>query len=242
MVISINGSRPIVDYQPTQRPVEDAGAAGLLPVDRVSISPEARRRQDQEGQSGAEPQGDGRGTPDEPQGGATTASQPGTPRQLDRSQQQQVEELKARDAHVRAHEAAHQAAGGDLTGPASFTYQTGPDGRSYAVGGEVPVAARTGRTPDETIAIARRVRAAALAPGDPSAADLAAAATATQLELQGEAQKRAQAAAQVSAAPAASGQQAPRSAASLQALTAAGMPYTALERLMVRAPEPAEIF
>jgi hypothetical protein len=113
-------------------------------------------------------------------------------RELDEAQQRELDELRKRDLHVRAHEAAHQAAGGELTGPASFTYRVGPDGRSYAVGGEVPIAARQGRTPDETIAIARKVRAAALAPSDPSSADLAAAAMATQVELRAQQQKRQQ--------------------------------------------------
>jgi hypothetical protein len=133
-------------------------------------------------------------------------------------QQREVERLRERDAHVRAHEAAHQAAGGGLTGPASFTYRLGPDGRSYAVGGEVPVLGRSGRTADETIDMARRVRAAALAPSDPSSADLAAAAAASQVEARAMQQKRQLQQGQAGAAPA------PRQAE--------------LERVVVRAPEP----
>jgi hypothetical protein len=236
-VISINGSRPIVDYMPTPRPPEDGAAAGMLPLDRVSISPEARRRQEQDAQGGndQQPQGDATAEQGTGQAAGKAANEPlsvgGKP--LTADQQRLLETLKARDVHLRAHEAAHQAAGGDLTGPASFSYESGPDGHAYAVGGEVPVAARSGRTPDETIAIAQRVRAAALAPADPSPADLAVAATATQLELRARQQKAAQAAA---------GANGSRSSGSLVALNAAGMPYTALERLVVRAPEPAEIF
>ena len=85
---------------------------------------------------------------------------------------------------MRAHEAAHQAAAGGLGGAASFTYATGPDGRRYAVGGEVPVSLRSGHTPQETIANAQAVRSAALAPADPSAQDLAVAAQATQMEAE----------------------------------------------------------
>lgn len=95
-----------------------------------------------------------------------------------------VSELAARDTAVRAHEAAHQAAAGGLGGAASFTYATGPDGRRYAVGGEVPVSLRSGHTPQETIANAQAVRSAALAPADPSAQDLAVAAQATQMEAE----------------------------------------------------------
>jgi hypothetical protein len=95
-----------------------------------------------------------------------------------------VSKLSARDTAVRAHEAAHQAAAGGLGGAASFSYETGPDGKRYAVGGEVPVALRSGRTPQETIANAQTVRSAALAPADPSPQDLAVAAQASQMEAQ----------------------------------------------------------
>jgi hypothetical protein len=96
-----------------------------------------------------------------------------------------IGQLKARDAEVRAHEAAHMGAGGRyVTGGASYAYQRGPDGRQYAVGGEVgidtsPVPGR----PEETAAKMRTVRAAALAPSEPSAADLAVAAAAYQAEI-----------------------------------------------------------
>jgi hypothetical protein len=113
----------------------------------------------------------------------------GAGKKLTPDQQRQVLALQRRDTHVRQHEAAHQAAGGSLTGTASFSYQTGPDGRSYAVGGEVPVRLQAGRTPDETIANARQARRAALAPSDPSAQDLAVAAQASQMEQAAAARK-----------------------------------------------------
>jgi hypothetical protein len=113
----------------------------------------------------------------------------GGTRGLTAEQQRQITDLKQRDTHVRQHEAAHQAAGGSLTGAASFSYQSGPDGRSYAVGGEVPIRLASGRTPDETIGNARQARAAALAPSDPSPQDLSVAAAATQLEMSAVRQK-----------------------------------------------------
>lgn len=103
---------------------------------------------------------------------------------LTAEEQLMVDELQARDRKVRSHEAAHQAAGGALAGGATFTYQQGPDGRSYAVGGEVPIELSRGGTPEETLQRARRVRAAALAPADPSGQDLRVAAAATALELE----------------------------------------------------------
>lgn len=41
---------------------------------------------------------------------------------------------------MRAHEQAHKtAAGGLAQGGATFEYQTGPDGKQYAVSGEVKI-------------------------------------------------------------------------------------------------------
>lgn len=98
--------------------------------------------------------------------------------QLSPAQQRQVQRLQARDAEVRAHEAAHQAAGGGMVGAASFTYQKGPDGRSYAIGGEVSIKAGSERTPAATISKMQQVIAAATAPAQPSGQDLAVAAQA----------------------------------------------------------------
>ena len=92
-------------------------------------------------------------------------------------EQQMLYELQARDSEVRAHEAAHQSAGA-ATGGASYTYQQGPDGKMYAIGGEVSISYQTGSTPQETIANAQAVIAAALAPADPSGQDLAVASSA----------------------------------------------------------------
>ncbi len=90
--------------------------------------------------------------------------------------------LKARDGEVKAHEAAHIAAGGRyITGGASYSYQRGPDGASYAIGGEVGIdSSPVPGKPEETIAKMMIVRAAALAPADPSGADLSVAGAAAQ--------------------------------------------------------------
>ncbi len=100
-------------------------------------------------------------------------------RALSQAEQIQITRLQARDREVRAHEAAHQAAGGGHAGAASFTYQQGPDGRRYAIGGEVPIdMSAVSGDPAATIAKMARVRAAALAPAQPSAQDLAVASAA----------------------------------------------------------------
>ncbi len=104
---------------------------------------------------------------------------------LQKASDPKVRELQAADTHVRAHEAAHMSAGGGVvTGGANFTYERGPDGRMYAVGGEVPIDMSEGNTPEATIAKAQRIRTAALAPSDPSPQDYKVAATATMMEMQ----------------------------------------------------------
>lgn len=95
-----------------------------------------------------------------------------------------VSQLQSRDAEVRAHEQAHIAASGGLASGASYSYQEGPDGRRYAVGGEVGISMSSGSTPDETIQKAQQVRSAALAPAQPSGQDRAVAAAASQMEAQ----------------------------------------------------------
>jgi hypothetical protein len=97
--------------------------------------------------------------------------------------QEMLAKLEARDNEVRAHEAAHIAAGsGVVTGGASFTYQKGPDGKMYAIGGEVPIDTSKEQTPEATIAKMQQVKAAALAPANPSPTDVKVASTASMME------------------------------------------------------------
>lgn len=95
-------------------------------------------------------------------------------------EKRQVEKLEEIDRKVRAHEQAHMAAGAGLVrGGASFEYQVGPDGRQYAVGGEVSI--DTSEVPDNpaaTIKKMQQVKRAALAPAEPSGQDVQVAAQA----------------------------------------------------------------
>ncbi|MCG6116724.1 MAG: hypothetical protein MEQ07_00765 [Aquimonas sp.] len=113
---------------------------------------------------------------------AVAAAQRSDPLQ-DPAIQRVIAQLAARDREVRAHEQAHVAAGGELitSGP-TYSYQTGPDGRRYAVGGEVGI--DTSPVPDDpeaTLRKADRVRAAALAPVQPSPQDFRVAAQADRM-------------------------------------------------------------
>ncbi|WP_426162513.1 putative metalloprotease CJM1_0395 family protein [Pseudoduganella sp. R-34] len=112
-----------------------------------------------------------------------------TQQQYSPEDQAKIDQLKASDLKVRQHEQAHLAAAGSLaTSGATYTYQRGPDGVNYAVGGEVNIDTSPGRTPEETIDKARQVQAAALAPADPSGQDRSVAARAGQMALQAQAE------------------------------------------------------
>lgn len=101
-------------------------------------------------------------------------------------EQRQVAELQQIDRAVRAHEAAHIAAGGEvITSGADYSYTYGPDGRQYAVGGEVGIDTAPERDPADNIEKGIAIQAAALAPRDPSPQDYRVAGIGAQLESRG---------------------------------------------------------
>lgn len=100
--------------------------------------------------------------------------------QQESADKQQIEELEARDKEVRAHEQAHSSVGGQYAGSPSYEYQVGPNGRQYAVSGEVSIDISQESSPEDTIRKMQQVKSAALAPTDPSPQDLRVASEATQ--------------------------------------------------------------
>lgn len=100
--------------------------------------------------------------------------------ELTADQQKTVEEDKATDRKVRAHERAHLAAAGSLAmSGANFSYVTGPDGVRYAVAGDVTIdTSPISNDPEATLRKAQEIIRAALAPSDPSPQDLRVAANA----------------------------------------------------------------
>lgn len=108
------------------------------------------------------------------------------PKELTPEQQRQVAELQQIDRTVRAHEQAHLSAGrGVVTSGANFSYTYGPDGKRYAVGGEVSIDTSAEKKPEANIDKGIRIQAAALAPKDPSPQDHRVAAIGGQLEALG---------------------------------------------------------
>lgn len=119
---------------------------------------------------------------------ASSAGAPGSQALTD-EEQKVVDELRRIDREVRAHEAAHQGAAGSLARGKSFSYQTGPDGKRYAVGGEVRIdISPVPGDPQATIQKMQRVRRAALAPAEPSPQDRAIASQASRQEAQARAE------------------------------------------------------
>jgi hypothetical protein len=123
------------------------------------------------------------GQPEDDPQTAEAQARPSKPSGEPMSEQEVLElnDLKLRDQEVRTHEQQHAAVGGQHTGAPSYDYQTGPDGKQYAVGGEVQVdLSPIPGDPRATIDKMRQVKAAALAPAEPSQADRNAAARADQ--------------------------------------------------------------
>ncbi|MCB1321731.1 MAG: hypothetical protein KDK34_15855 [Leptospiraceae bacterium] len=105
---------------------------------------------------------------------------------LSSAEEDLVRELQQRDQEVRNHEQRHHAAAGSLaSGGPQYEYVIGPDGKPYAVAGEVHVDTSVDSgSPEKTRQKARQIQNAALAVGDPSSADMAVAAGARQMEVQ----------------------------------------------------------
>lgn len=105
-----------------------------------------------------------------------------TQQQQQKEQQdaKEIEQLKARDQEVRTHEQAHAATGGQYAGSPQYEYTTGPDNKRYITGGEVSIDVSEAKSPEETLRKMEQVRAAALAPAEPSSQDLKVAAEASQ--------------------------------------------------------------
>ena len=80
-------------------------------------------------------------------------------------------ELERQDHEVRTRDMAYLAAAGGLAGSFAVQYETGPDGRRYAVAADVNLDTSAAATPEQSLTKARALRAAAMsASGDASAA------------------------------------------------------------------------
>lgn len=172
-----------------------APAATLLPArsPASSVSPDVSQditRATQPPVTAAQPQADAqsassREEADKPvegesEGEQSTRSGTQPSPQEQRLEQLEITQLSSRDQEVRAHEQAHAAVGGRYAGAPTYTYERGPDGKRYAIAGEVSI--DTGSVPSDPQATIRKMEVvvrAALAPAEPSAQDRQIAAQAT---------------------------------------------------------------
>lgn len=93
-------------------------------------------------------------------------------KELSKEDQEKIAELEDRDREVRRHEQAHFQAAGNFASPPQYEYQTGPDGKRYAIGGSVEIdTSAVNDDPEATLNKARVIKRAALAPEEPSAQD-----------------------------------------------------------------------
>ena len=86
---------------------------------------------------------------------------------------EEIRQLQLRDHEVRSHEAAHASTGGAYAGSPQYQYEQGPDGKTYVTDGEVSIdMSPVSGDPEATLDKAEQIRAAALAPAQPSGQDL----------------------------------------------------------------------
>ncbi len=111
---------------------------------------------------------------------------------LSAEDRQVVAQLKRADREVKSHERAHSAAAGPYGGPPTYEFARGPDGRRYAVSGEVSIDASPESDPEATVAKMEIVIRAALAPAKPSSQDRSVANQAKQTKAESLAELRAE--------------------------------------------------
>ncbi len=187
-ITNTNLSREVPEQkaQPNFAP-ENAGQANLTPVNRAADK-QTSEEPTQDSSSQEPVTGEEKSSNNERVEREAKQAQ----RQQERQEQQNLDiirELSQRDSEVRAHEQAHSAVGGQYAGSAQYTYQRGPDGVNYAVGGEVPIDVGViNGDPRATLEKMQIVQRAALAPAEPSSQDRRVAALASQLVSQARAE------------------------------------------------------
>jgi hypothetical protein len=102
--------------------------------------------------------------------------------QLSAEERRELQELRRRDREVRTHEQAHKTVAGQYGGAIHLEYESGPDGKRYAVSGSVSIdASPVAGDPEATLRKMEAVERAASAPANPSGTDRQVAARASQL-------------------------------------------------------------
>lgn len=120
---------------------------------------------------------------------AATAQEKDQQEKVEQQELEQTRELAQRDREVRTHEQTHASIGGQYASSPSYTYERGPDGRLYAVAGEVKIdTSPVPNDPEATIEKAEIIQRAALSVAEPSGADRAVAAEARVMAVEARAE------------------------------------------------------
>lgn len=146
----------------------DTAARPGPPVARLDLRTQTRAQTDEDEPETPEPRSASR-----EEGSRSNARSEKVDEQgLTEADRRTIEQLKRRDREVREHERAHASAGGSIAGSPTFKFTRRPDGRQYAVGGEVSIdASPVPGNPQATIRKLEQVKRAALAPRTPSGQD-----------------------------------------------------------------------
>ena len=169
--------------KPSQAPSAGAELNSREAAQHQKINERGQGSQKDDGQQGQDQQSQGQsdGQSKQQQLAETKKRLSEVESKLEQLDLKQVRELKSRDTEVRAHENAHAAIGGQYAGSPTYSFKRGPDGRNYAVGGEVKIdTSPIAGDAQATVAKMQQVRAAALAPAEPSGQDRKVAASASQ--------------------------------------------------------------
>ncbi len=183
----MRGLKPAWQSPSEPASVERAEGPYRQPADTVELSTSARVHAHSDGTAPAEPGAPAAATREvdrEQSGRLNSGDALRGAEGLTEQERAEVSELRERDREVRRHEQAHQAAAGPHAhGGPTYKYETGPDGKRYAVEGEVQIdPSEVSGDPEATIAKMQQVRRAALAPGNPSSQDRTVAAKAAATE------------------------------------------------------------
>lgn len=164
----VSGTPQVAPSRPGQPSAGTPLATGTFPRDEVSFSLEGRRLAEENAT-----------TLEEEQEKKDKGSD-----KLSEDEKQELEEMRRREQEVITHERAHQATGGQYASAPQYSYRRGPDGDVYVADGEVSIDLSTiPGDPQATIQKAQQVRAAALAPSEPSGQDMRVASAAMQMAL-----------------------------------------------------------
>lgn len=176
---------PVAD-NPTYDDIINQSETSIIPDDPLAEQEQQEQQQGEQAQQQDAEEQDAAASDEQSQ--PSPEAEKRAEQAVEDAQRREVQQLARRDDEVRSHEQAHAAIGGRYAGAPRYQYETGPDGQKYAVAGEVSIDVSKAQSPQETIQKMQTVRAAALAPAEPSSQDRRVAAEASQKILEARAE------------------------------------------------------